>query len=91
MFLDIDLMIRSALSVCSLWAGVAVILGSNFIPSILTMVHGLGMLIFLSNIWTPKVDNKDDYTLMLIALTEMFGAVLIGMGRKPETPPVTFK
>ena len=56
---DLDSLIHSGLSVFSLWAGVAIILGSNLLGSILTIVHGIAMILFLSNTWTPKVDTED--------------------------------
>jgi hypothetical protein len=90
-FNDLDSLIQSALSVFSLWAGVAMILGSNIMPAILTLIHGIGMLLFLSNTWTPKDDNEESITNMLIALAEICGAILIAFGRKPDVPKVTFK
>lgn len=67
------------------------ILGSGILAGILTLMHGLGMLLFISNTWTPKVDNEESITHTLIALAEIFGAILIIIGKKADVSPVSFK
>jgi hypothetical protein len=56
---ELDSLIQSTLSVVSLWAGIAIILGSKFIGGFLAFAQSLLQILFVSNIWTPKVDARD--------------------------------
>ena len=88
---DLDSLIKSGLSVISLWAGVAILLGSYLMGSLLTLIHAITMILFVSNTWTPKVDTYSEITNMLIAIAEIFGGIIIAFSKRPQLPAVSFK
>ena len=59
--------------------------------SLLTLLHGITMLLFVSNTWTPKVDTDYEITNMLIAIAEIFTGLIIAFSKRPQLPTVSFK
>jgi hypothetical protein len=59
--------------------------------SLLTLIHGITMILFLSNTWTPKVDTDSEIINMLIAIVEIFAGVIIAFSKRPQLPAVSFK
>lgn len=59
--------------------------------SLLTLLHGITMILFLSNTWTPKVDTDSEINNMLIAIVEIFAGVIIAFSKRPQLPAVSFK
>ena len=59
--------------------------------SLLTLLHGITMLLFVSNTWTPKVDTDYEITNMLIAIAEIFTGLIIAFSKRPQVPAVSFK
>jgi len=59
--------------------------------SLLTLIHGITMIIFLSNTWTPKVDTDSEIINMLIAIVEIFAGIIIAFSKRPQLPAVSFK
>jgi hypothetical protein len=59
--------------------------------SLLTLIHGFTMIIFLSNTWTPKVDTDSEIINMLIAIVEIFAGIIIAFSKRPQLPAVSFK
>ena len=56
--------------------------------SLLTLLHGITMLLFVSNTWT---DTDYEITKMLIAIAEIFTGLIIAFSKKPQLPAVSFK
>ncbi len=54
-----DSLILDVLSILSLWGGVAIILGSNIIGSILSVAYGIISIIFVNNVWTTTIYEHD--------------------------------
>ena len=75
----------------SLWAGIAIVLGSKFIGGLLAFVQSLMQIIFVSNLWTPKVDASDQYTNTLLAIVQLAASFLMMTSIKPEVPMRGFK
>lgn len=59
--------------------------------SLLTLIHGITMILFLSNTWTPKVDTDSEIINMLIAIVEIFAGIIIAFSKRPQLPAVSFK
>jgi len=59
--------------------------------SLLTLIHGITMILFLSNTWTPKVDTDSEIINMLIAIVEILAGVIIAFSKRPQLPAVSFK
>ena len=59
--------------------------------SLLTLLHGITMILFLSNTWTPKVDTDSEIINMLIAIVEILAGVIIAFSKRPQLPAVSFK
>ena len=56
--------------------------------SLLTVLHGIAMLLFVSNTWT---DTDYEITNMLIAIAEIFAGLIIAFSKRPQLPAVSFK